>query len=148
MVHTWVQVSGSLWAALSTLGRVEKPERCAGAEALRSGVEYMSELLRCHGWKWSDILRDRSEEDVAREDDVEELILRVHEWATHPCAERVTLPSAIGCRKPMAWVKPGRSLMLWMIGWRQARISSAEDHARVSRRDCEVMYSALGGGTG
>ena len=40
-----VQVSGSLHSRGLTLGSVEKPARCAGADVFLSGVDVRSELL-------------------------------------------------------------------------------------------------------
>ena len=108
---------------------MEKPERCAGAELFLSGVIARSELLLLPEWKWAEILRERSVTEEVREEAAEDVILRVQEWATQPWAERVTRPSATGCRNPMACTKPAFSRMDWKMGRRQARISAAAKHA-------------------
>ena len=54
-------------------------------------------------------------------------IIRVQEWDRQPCAERVTL-SVIGWRNPIPDLNPPHSRILWKIGSRISRISSARTH--------------------
>ena len=113
-----------------TLGSVENPERCAGAELFLSGVTIpRSELVRFTVWKCAEILRERSVTEEVRDEVADDVILRVQECATQPCAERVTRPSDTGWRNPIACTNPLFSRIDLKIGRRQARISAAAKHA-------------------